>query len=58
MKDRKRESLLSRIISKVLFWAAGKILESLPVIGPIFKVVSLVADIAALERTEPAYVTA
>jgi hypothetical protein len=58
MRTCKRKSLLDRLFSKILLWAAGRFVESLPVIGPIFKVVSFVSEVALMSGSQPAYSTA
>jgi hypothetical protein len=50
MRNRKKTSIFDKICSKIFNWAAGKLLESLPVIGPIYKVVSLVNDVHSATR--------
>jgi hypothetical protein len=50
MRKRARTGLFNKLLSKVLVWAAGRAIESLPVIGPIFKVVNLVNEIAEVRR--------
>ncbi len=50
MRKRARTGLFAKLLSKVLCWCVGKAIESLPVIGPIFKVINFVNDIAAANR--------
>jgi len=50
MRKRARPGLFDRLLAKVLFWVAGKAIESLPVIGPIYKMINLVNDIAEMSR--------
>lgn len=52
MRNRKkRESLISKLCSKFFNWAAGMLMEAIPVIGPIYKVVSIVNDVHAVTVT-------
>lgn len=50
-KSRKQKSM-NDMIAKALIWVAGKAIESMPVIGPVFKVLSFVNDVAELRRTK------
>jgi hypothetical protein len=52
MKHSRRNSALDRFFSKLLKWAAGRLIESIPVIGPIYKVASLVVEITSIEWHE------
>ena len=47
MKTRTDASVL---IAKAIVWVAGRALESIPVVGPIFRVVNFVNDIAELKK--------
>lgn len=50
MKNRKKVSIFDRTCDSVFYWAAGKLISSLPVIGPIYTVVSLVNEVVSLEK--------
>jgi hypothetical protein len=51
MKNRKnRVSFFDRVCSKLFNWAAGMLLETLPVIGPIYKVATLLNDLHSVTR--------
>ena len=50
MKKRARTGLFDRLLSKVLLWVAGRAIELLPVVGPIFKVINLAHEIAEVSR--------
>jgi hypothetical protein len=50
MRKRARTGLFDKLLSKVLIWFAGKAIESLPVIGPILKVIKLINDITEVSR--------
>ncbi len=50
MRNRKKTSIFDKICSRIFNWAAGRLLESLPVIGPIYKVVSLVNEVHSVTR--------
>lgn len=54
MKTRKRESLLDKFFTKLLCWAVGKAIESLPVVGPIFRVISLACELRSI-AARPTY---
>jgi len=55
MQHSRKNSALGSIFSKLLKWAAGRILESIPVIGPVYKMASLVNEIASIEWTPRSY---
>jgi hypothetical protein len=38
------------LIARALVWVAGRAIECAPVIGPIFKVVNFVNDVAELRK--------
>lgn len=40
----------SVLFARALVWVAGKAIESAPVIGPIFKVVNFVNDVAEIRK--------
>jgi hypothetical protein len=50
MKSRKKISIFDRTCDRIFDWAAGMLIGSLPVIGPIFSVVSLANDVAEIEK--------
>lgn len=50
MKNRKRDSVLGKIAARVLLFFAARFLESIPIIGPIFKMASLIADVVSIQR--------
>ncbi len=50
MRKRARTGLFDKFLSKILLWFAGKAIESLPVIGPVIKVINMVNDIAEVRR--------
>jgi len=50
MRKRARTGTSDRFLAKVLVWAAGRAIESLPVVGPVFRMISLVNDFAEVSR--------
>jgi hypothetical protein len=50
MRKRARTGLFDKLLSKVLSWFVGKAIESIPVIGPIFKVIHFVNEGAEVSR--------
>jgi uncharacterized membrane protein len=50
MKRSKKNSALGRFFSKLVKWATDKFIESIPVLGPIYKVATIVNEIAAIDR--------
>lgn len=50
MKNRKKVSIFDRTCDSVFGWAAGMLIGSIPVIGPIYSVISLVSEVAAVEK--------
>ena len=51
MKKRAKLSWFEKFIAKAFIWAAGKALESAPVIGPIIKVINFVNEVSEVRRT-------
>ena len=54
----KKQSALGRLFSTLFRWAADHLISSIPVIGPVYKVATLISEIAALDRKEPAHCSA
>lgn len=50
MKNRKKISIFDRFCDGIFDWAAGMLIQSLPVIGPIYSLISLANDVAAIEK--------
>jgi len=50
MRKRARTGLFHKLLSKAFVWFAGRAFEAIPVIGPIFKVINIVNDIAQARR--------
>ena len=60
MRKNRKQISMKNMIAKAVVWAAGKALESMPVIGPIFKVLKFVNEMAELRppRRRRAYAMA
>ena len=50
MRKRARTGPSDRFLAKVLVWAAGRAIESLPIVGPVFRVINFVNDVAVVSR--------
>jgi|LakMenEpi03Aug12_release.lakeMendotaPanAssembly.Ray.scaffolds.fasta_scaffold237242_2 hypothetical protein len=49
-RNRKKVSVFDRACDSVFNWAAGKLICTIPVLGPIYSIVSLVNDVASIEK--------
>ena len=50
MQNRKKVSIFDRTCDRVFSWAAGRLISALPVIGPIYTVLTLVNEVASIEK--------
>jgi hypothetical protein len=46
MNTRKKASLIDRTCDRIFYWAAGTLIESLPIVGPIYAVAKTVNKLA------------
>lgn len=46
MNTRKKASIIDRTCDRIFIWAAGRLIESLPIIGPIYTVAKKVNELS------------
>lgn len=50
MRDRQTDTVLEKMVDKVLIIAVQMAIESVPVVGPVFAALSIVSDIQKVQK--------
>jgi hypothetical protein len=50
MRNRKKTTWFGTLLAKAIVWTAKRVLETIPIIGPIFKIMSFVSDVQKVRR--------